>query len=551
MWYTKNNLRIAQTQLQIKIVPDDKKPDEERYGWPSARFNHYASKINSNLNNIPFLKSLLKKIEGDTNTFYGADKQILFDKIKELTSPENKADTQGTTGTQGTLNVDNITTTISNFLIPKDIQSYNPSVIFSEGNYFVLLKLQTNQPGAPILPYSFNFKTQEELTERLNSVADYMGRSAQSQSGQPSQNLSNLEQQQQQSSQQNSQTNNVASSDLAKQIKGTENKAQELKLLSPTATNGYFQFHSIKDSNAYNELVNNLILNITVTPNDSEKYFRTINATPQLNNPNISSNAKNTINEMIEMIKNEAIYQLAKDDTGKLIPATALMSNFEPTLATNYQPVAFPIEVPAARDGAVDIFIDGQKIASVKNNTQFTLNTQKYPLFSGSHTLEAKVAGMMNTPEPPISDRFLKVLSKVRKFDFTLMNDGSIKFQNTSNDIESYKPALNYLGEGLASKAPVNTVNLLADQQSVILEPDINNYLTLLMTNSKQKMPEIINNWKQKLRALSMEQYNDKETRRQILRTEIIANSDQAPKTKSNDPAPDNTPPPPPDTPTP
>ncbi len=210
MWYTKNNLRIA--QLEIKSIPDE----EEKQLKVTSRYNYYASRINSNSNNIPYLKSLLKNIYDDPNFFIGTDKQILIDKIKELTSSKNKADTQGTTGTQGTLNVGNITTTISNFLIPKNIQSYDPSVIFSEGNYFVLLKLQTNQPGAPILPYSFNFKTQEELTERLNSVADYMGRSAQLQSGQPSQNLSSPEQQQQQqqqqSSQQNSQTNNVADS---------------------------------------------------------------------------------------------------------------------------------------------------------------------------------------------------------------------------------------------------------------------------------------------------------------------------------------------------
>ena len=532
MWYTKNNLRIA--QLEIKSIPDEEKKQGRDF---TSRYNHYASRINSNSNNIPFLKRLLNNINNDPNPFIGTDKQILIDKIKELTSSKTSSETTNT------FTPESIKKKIIYAI--RDIKSinyvgsffnYDVEITFDQNNYYA--SVITNYKDKTF-PYLFNFKNEDELDSRLPNLIKYLNElGTKTLQGQNSTGAGTTN-----NNSQNGQSNNDSnnSSDLAKQIKGTENKAQALKLLSPADSDGDFQFTQVKDYNAYNELVNNLILNITVTPNDNEKYFRTINVTPQLNNPNISSNAKNTINEMIEKIKNEAIYQLAKDETGKLISASTLMSNFKPAQATEYKTVAFPIEVPAARDGAVDIFIDGQKIASVKNNTQFVLNTQKYPLFAGPHTLEAKVAGMMNTPEPPVSDRFLKVLSKVRKFDFTLMSDGSINFQNTSNDIESYKPAINYAGEGLASKVPVKTINLLADQLEVIREPYINNYITLFMTNSEQKMPEIINNWKQKLRALSMEQYNDKETRKQILRDEIKSQSDKAPKTVNTGPVTDNT----------
>jgi len=334
-------------------------------------------------------------------------------------------------------------------------------------------------------------------------------------------------------------------SDLVIQIKGSGNSAQTLELISPKTSDGRFQFY-VKDLNGYNELVNNLILTITVTPNDQEKYFRSIAVTPQLNNPNISNAAKNTIAEMINQIKNEAIYKLAKDNTGKLIPSVTTQSDFESVQATNYQNVAFPIEVPAARDGAVDIFIDGQKIASIKNNSQFILNPQKYPLFAGSHTLEAKVAGMMNTPERPVSDRFLKVLSKVRKYDFQVMDNGSIKFQNSSNDIDSYKPAENYAGSGLASKVPTNTMNLLADQIEVQNEEAIE----VLLKDQDRNIPTIINNWKNKLRTLPMEEYTNKEKRKELLRNEISLFFQNEAKTRvspgnnnlAKDDIPDNTP---------
>jgi hypothetical protein len=383
--------------------------------------------------------------------------------------------------------------------------------------------LQTNQSGAPILPYGFNFKTQEELTARLNSVAEYLNRPITQQNGQPSQNQSQKQQENAgNKTENNEKTEEEKKSDLVIQIKGSGNSAQTLELISPKTSDGKFQFY-VKDLNGYNELVNNLILTITVTPNDQEKYFRSIAVTPQLNNPNISNAAKNTIAEMINQIKNEAIYKLAKDNTGKLIPSVTTQSDFESVQATNYQNVAFPIEVPAARDGAVDIFIDGQKIASIKNNSQFILNPQKYPLFAGSHTLEAKVAGMMNTPERPVSDRFLKVLSKVRKYDFQVMSDGSIKFQNSSNDIDSYKPAENYAGSGLASKVPTNTMNLLADQIEVQNEESFEVFLK----NQDQMIPTIINNWKIKLRALPMEEYMNNEKRKELLRQEIISTFNQ------------------------
>jgi hypothetical protein len=551
MWYTKNFIKTAQ------LTTIEEPADDATTGQKIKRYNYYVNAINKNLTNKNFLTNLYNNINSESDDRFDQTngKTQLLEAISHLlnmnketaanfgaTNAAATTGAQGTTNTPGALNVENIKTTISNFLIPKNIQSHDPNVTFSEGNYFVNLKLQTNQPGAPILPYGFNFKTQEELTARLNSVAEYLNRPITQQNGQPSQNLS--QQQQKDAANQtenNEKTEEEKKSDLEIQIKGSGNSAQPLELISPKTSDGKFRFY-VKDLNSYNELVNNLILTITVTPNDQEKYFRSIAVTPQLNNPNISNAAKNTIAEMINQIKNEAIYQLAKDNSGKLIPSVNIQSDFEPVQATNYQNVAFPIEVPAARDGAVDIFIDGQKIASIKNNSQFILNPQKYPLFAGSHTLEAKVAGMMNTPERPVSDRFLKVLSKVRKYDFQVMSDGSIKFQNSSNDIDSFKPAENYAGSGLASKVPTNTMNLLADQIEVQNEEAIEVFLK----DQDRNIPTIINNWKNKLRTLPMEEYTNKDKRKELLRNEITLFFQNEAKTRvspgNNTLAPDDTP---------
>jgi len=219
MWYKKNFIKIA--QLTIIPVP----ADDAKNGKKIERYNYYANLINKNKFNKKYLEALLDNInkESDERFDQTNGKTQLQDTISRLLtmnketaanfSATNEAGTdgaQGTTNTPGALNVENIKTTISNFLIPKNIQSHDPDVTFSEGNYFVNLKLQTNQPGAPILPYGFNFKTQEELTARLNSVAEYLNRPITQQNGQSNQSLSSPEQQQ--SSQQNSQTNNVEES---------------------------------------------------------------------------------------------------------------------------------------------------------------------------------------------------------------------------------------------------------------------------------------------------------------------------------------------------
>ena len=126
------------------------------------------------------------------------------------------------------------------------------------------------------------------------------------------------------------------------------------------------------------------------------------------------------------------------------------------------------------------------------------------------------------------------------------MDNGSIKFQNSSNDIDSYKPAENYAGSGLASKVPTNTMNLLADQIEVQNEEAIEVFLK----DQDRNIPTIINNWKNKLRTLPMEEYTNKEKRKELLRNEISLFFQNEAKTRvspgnnnlAKDDIPDNTP---------
>jgi len=201
MWYKKNFIRIAQ------LTPIDVPENDE--GKKIERYNHYVNLININKLNKNFLTNLYNNIDSESDGRFDQTngKTQLLEAISRLlnmdketaanfgaTNAAGAAGAQGTTNTPGALNVENIKTTISNFLISKNIQSHDPSVTFSEGNYFVNLKLQINQSGAPILPYGFNFKTQEELTARLNSVAEYLNRPITQQNGQPSQNQSQKQQ---------------------------------------------------------------------------------------------------------------------------------------------------------------------------------------------------------------------------------------------------------------------------------------------------------------------------------------------------------------------
>jgi len=500
MWYTKNLIKTA--QLTIIPVP----ADDAKNGKKIERYNYYVNAINKNIKNKQYLNDLYNNINSEPNDRF--DQTNGKTKLQEtiwnlLNITKSKAGQTEAQGTTNTFTPESMKVKINEAIKPYGVSEIQ--ITYDQNNYFASVK--TTIKGY-IYPYLFNFKNEDELNRGIVNLVDRL-KSLQNDTSRAQNDTGALKQD-------STSTNNTETSDLEMQIKGSGNSAQPLELISPKTSGGKFQFY-VKDLNGYNELVNNLILTITVTPNDQEKYFRSIAVTPQLNNPNISNAAKNTIAEMINQIKNEAIYKLAKDNSGKLIPSVNTQSDFEPVQATNYQNVAFPIEVPAARDGAVDIFIDGQKIASIKNNSQFILNPQKYPLFAGSHTLEAKVAGMMNTPERPVSDRFLKVLSKVRKYDFQVMSDGSIKFQNSSNDIDSFKPAENYAGSGLASKVPTNTMNLLADQIEVQNEEAIEVFLK----DQDRNIPTIINNWKNKLRTLPMEEYTNKDKRKELLRNEI------------------------------
>jgi len=60
-------------------------------------------------------------------------------------------------------------------------------------------------------------------------------------------------------------------------------------------------------------------------------------------------------------------------------------------------------------------------------------------------------------------------------------------------------------------------MNLLADQIEVQNEEAIE----VLLKDQDRNIPTIINNWKNKLRTLPMEEYTNKEKRKELLRNEI------------------------------
>jgi len=455
MWYKKNFIKIAQ------LTTIEEPADDEEKKSKAKRYNYYVDNINRNINNSGYLKDLQDWIiEEAYNRFPTTDhKEDLIKEIDTILS-RNKANTQNTTNTPGALNVENIKTTISNFLISKNIQSHDPSVTFSEGNYFVNLKLQTNQSGAPILPYGFNFKTQEELTARLNSVAEYLNRPITQQNGQSGQNLS---QQQQENG-------------LGQQSPNKPN--QKLVLLSPVS-NGSAQLQLPEELlNQYNEASNlgsNIKFILTQNPDGTNKL--------QLKEASQYYNQHPKLLEAIRLfLEKNGKFQFATDEQGTVIPGEYSLYPEGGVKPANYQPAKLNIFVPGAAERTpVDLFLDGQKIATVINNTDFIFDTTKYPLIEGKHVLEARAEKVPSLT--PIQDKYLKTLSKNRSYYFNIEEGKMPNLTTPINDLSTYKAASpESYGSGLAVKLrenPYRSTERDLLKNNVVLHPAFKYYYTV------------------------------------------------------------------------
>lgn len=473
MWYTKNFIKTAQLTI-IPVPADDAKNDKK-----IERYNHYVNAINKNIENITYLKNLYKHINLEPDNRFDENngktqlKETLSNLIKakagqtETQSAAGAAGAQGTTNTPGALNIENIKTTISNFLISKNIQSHDPSVTFSEGNYFVNLKLQTNQSGAPILPYGFNFKTQEELTARLNSVAEYLNRPITQQNGQPSQNLSQKQQEN---------AGNQTQNGLGQQSPNKPN--QKLVLLSPVS-NGVVQLQLPGEvANQYNEARNSgSIAKFEVTKNQNGTNQIAVKEASQY----YTEHPK--LLEAIRLfLEKNGEFQFATNDQGNVIPGEYTIFTEGGIKPANYQPAKLNILVPGAADKApVDLFLDGQKIATVYNNTDFTFDTTKYPLLEGKHVLEAKAEKVPSLT--PIQDKFLKTLSKNRSYYFNIEEGKMPNLTTSTNDLSTYKAAdSESYGSGLAVKLrenPYRSTERDLQENNVVLHPAFKYYYTV------------------------------------------------------------------------
>ena len=133
-------------------------------------------------------------------------------------------------------------------------------------------------------------------------------------------------------------------------------------------------------------------------------------------------------------------FQFATDAQGNEIPGEYILYQEGGVKAANYQPAKFDIYVPGAvENGKIYLFLDGQRIAIVNNNTDFTLNADRYPLLEGKHVLEARAEKVPSLT--PIKDRYLKTLSQNRSYYFNI-EEGKIPYLTIPiNDLSTYKAA--------------------------------------------------------------------------------------------------------------
>lgn len=211
---------------------------------------------------------------------------------------------------------------------------------------------------------------------------------------------------------------------------------QEAVLLSPVS-NGSAQLQLPEELlNQYNEASNlgsNIKFNLTQNPDGTN------NLTVKEASQYYSKNTK-LLEAIRSFLEKNGKFQFATDDQGNIIPGEYSLYQEGGVKPVNYQPAKLNIFVPGAAERApIDLFLDGQKIATVINNTDFTFDTTKYPLLEGKHVLEARAEKVPSLT--PIQDKYLKVLSKNRSYYFNI-EEGKIPNLTTPiNDLSTYKAA--------------------------------------------------------------------------------------------------------------
>ena len=263
----------------------------------------------------------------------------------------------------------------------------------------------------------------------------------------------------------------------------TENKLKnvnkEAMLLSPV-NNGTAQIQLPEELfNQYNEASNlgsNIKFNLTQNPDGTNNL--TIKEVSQY----YSQHPK--LLEAIRLfLEKNGKFQFATDDKGNIIPGEYSLYQEGGVKPANYQPAKLNIFVPGAAERTpVDLFLDGQKIATVINNTDFTFDTAKYPLLEGKHVLEARAEKVPSLT--PIQDKYLKALSKNRSYYFNVEEGKMPNLTTPINDLSTYKAANpESYGSGTAVKLRENpyrsTQRDLDDNKVKDLQPAFKYYYTV------------------------------------------------------------------------
>jgi len=227
---------------------------------------------------------------------------------------------------------------------------------------------------------------------------------------------------------------------------------QELVLLSPVS-NGVAELQLPEELlNQYNEARNSgSIIKFQVTKNQNGTNQIAVKEASQY-----YTQHQKLLEAIRLFLEKNGKFQFATDDAGNVIPGEYFLYQAGEVKPANYQPAKLNILVPGAADKApVDLFLDGQKIATVYNNTDFTFDTTKYPLLEGKHVLEAKAEKVPSLT--PIQDKFLKTLSKNRSYYFNIEEGKMPNLTTSTNDLSTYKAAdSESYGSGLAVKLREN-----------------------------------------------------------------------------------------------
>jgi hypothetical protein len=254
---------------------------------------------------------------------------------------------------------------------------------------------------------------------------------------------------------------------------------QETVLLSPVS-NGFAQLQLPEELlNQYNEASNlgsNIKFILTQNPDGTNKL--------QLKEASQYYNQHPKLLEAIRLfLEKNGKFQFATDEQGNVIPGEYSLYQEGGVKPVNYQPAKLNIYVPGAAERTpVDLFLDGQKIATVINNTDFTFDTSKYPLLEGKHVLEARAEKVPSLT--PIQDKYLKTLSKNRSYYFNIEEGKMPNLTTPINDLLTYKAANpESYGSGKVvemSKNPYRSVKRdLSDSKTKDLQPAFKRYYTV------------------------------------------------------------------------